>query len=173
MITDASDRAIGGILGQEDEQGRIKTIYAYSKSLDGAQKNYTVTEKELLAIIMCLERFKHYLLGKPFKLKPDHKALEFLWCCKNPPNRLIRWALRLQEFNFTIEYIKGDENLADFLSRPIEKETIKLNSIKVMSEICQEQKESILKEYHLALGHETTANNNFLIAKKYKWPGMH
>ena len=102
VITDASDRAIGGILGQEDEKGRIKTIYAYSKSLDGAQKNYTVTEKELLTIIMCLERFKHYLLGKPFKLKTDHKALEYLWSFKNPPNRFIRWALRLQEFNFNI-----------------------------------------------------------------------
>ena len=110
---------------------------------------------------MCLERFKHYLLGKPFKLKTDHKALEYLWSCKNPPNRLIRWALRLQEFNFNIEYIKGEENPADFLSRPIETASIKVNSIGVMPEINQEDKNTILEEYHLKLGHGTAANMSF------------
>ena len=141
VITDASERAIGGILGQEDKNGQIKTIYAYSKTLDGARKNYSVTEKELLAIIICVEKFKHYLLGKPFKLKTDHKALEFLWSCKNPPNRLVRWALRLQEFNFTIEHIEGEKNPADFLSRPIQEKLSSINNIRSIPELSQEEKE--------------------------------
>jgi hypothetical protein len=106
LITDASSITIGALLTQTDEFGRSRFISAFSKGLDSAQKNYTVTEKELLAIVKACEHFKHYLIGKKFVLKTDHKALVYLKSCKNPTSRLLRWALKLEEFDFSMVYIK-------------------------------------------------------------------
>lgn len=71
-------------------------------------------------MVKSLVHFRHYLIGKPFVLKTDHRALEYMWSTENTNSRLLRWALKLQEFNFIPQYIKGYENAADGLSRPIE-----------------------------------------------------
>lgn len=113
MTTDASDVPIGGLLSQQDETGKERLIYAYSQSLDSVQKNYGITDKELLAVVKSVEKLRRYLLGKKFILRTDHKELSYLRDAKNPTSRLLRWALKLQEYQFKIEYIRGEDNFAD------------------------------------------------------------
>ncbi|MGL6131245.1 MAG: hypothetical protein ACRCZ9_06500 [Fusobacteriaceae bacterium] len=64
-----------------------------------------------------IENYRHYLLGKKFILRTDHKALIYLQTCKNLTSRLFRWSLKLQDYEFIVEYIKGIYNQADGLSR--------------------------------------------------------
>lgn len=68
--------------------------------------NYGIINRELLAVVKATEHFRKYLLGRDFILRTDHKALEFLRSANNPTSRMLRWALKLQEFTFEVEYIK-------------------------------------------------------------------
>ncbi|RDX69641.1 Retrovirus-related Pol polyprotein from transposon 17.6, partial [Mucuna pruriens] len=86
--------------------------------MDSAQQNYTTTEKELLAIVFALEKFRSYLLGLRIVVFFDHAALRYLLKKPNAKPRLIRWMLLLQEFNIEIRDKKGAENfVADHLSK--------------------------------------------------------
>ena len=118
LITDASSIAIGAVLAQYNNMGELKMISAFSKKLDKAQTNYSVTDKELLGLVKSIEHFRHYLLGREFQLWTDHKALEYMKNAKDPVGRLLRWALTLQEYKFKVKYIKGESNFSDILSRP-------------------------------------------------------
>ncbi|KAL2243765.1 UNVERIFIED_CONTAM: Transposon Ty3-G Gag-Pol polyprotein [Sesamum indicum] len=119
IMCDASNHAIGAVLGQKIGKDP-HVIYYASRMLDSAQSNYTTTEKELLAIVFALEKFRHYLLGTKVVVYSDHAALRYLLSKKEAKPRLIRWILLLQEFNLTIKDKKGAENLvADHLSRLI------------------------------------------------------
>jgi hypothetical protein len=116
-MCDASDYAVGAVLGQ-----RIKklphVIYYASRTLNDAQLNYSTTEKELLAVIFALDKFRSYLLGSKIIIFYDHTALKYLFSKKDAKSRLIRWILLLQEFNIEIQDKKGTENVvADHLSR--------------------------------------------------------
>lgn len=102
LTTDASSTGIGAVLSQISKNGTEKMICAYSKKLDKAQTNYSVTDRELLAVVKGIENFRHYLLGKPFSVRTDHKALEYLWKAKNPTGRFLRWGLKLQEYTFKV-----------------------------------------------------------------------
>ncbi|KAL2230537.1 UNVERIFIED_CONTAM: Retrovirus-related Pol polyprotein from transposon [Sesamum indicum] len=117
IMCDASNHAIGAVLGQKIGKDPYVIYYA-SRMLDSAQSNYTTTEKELLAIVFALEKFRHYLLGTKVVVYSDHAALRYLLSKKEAKPRLIRWILLLQEFNLTIKDNKGAENLvADHLSQ--------------------------------------------------------
>jgi RNase H-like domain found in reverse transcriptase/Reverse transcriptase (RNA-dependent DNA polymerase) len=102
LTTDASETGIGAILSQIDDNGVEKMISAFSKNFDKHQLNYSVTDKELLAVVKSINHYRHYLLGKEFLLKTDHKALTYLWETKNPTSRLLRWSMILQEYEFKI-----------------------------------------------------------------------
>ena len=116
-MCDASDLAVGAVLGQRTE-GRPYVVYYASKTLNEAQRNYTTTEKELLAVVYALDKFRAYLLGAEIIIFTDHSALKYLLTKKNAKARLIRWVLLLQEFNLQIRDKKGVENVvADQLSR--------------------------------------------------------
>ncbi|KAI5965705.1 uncharacterized protein KGF55_001067 [Candida pseudojiufengensis] len=120
ITTDASDYALGAVIEILDKKtSKIKgTVAFYSKALDKHQRNYSIREKELLAIIQTLTRFRHFLLGSTFVIKTDHKLLQYLLNNKEPPSsRLSRWLDVLSEFDITIDYIKGNTNIADALSR--------------------------------------------------------
>ena len=93
-------------------------IYYTSRTLDVAQANYTTTEKELLAIVFALEKFRSYLLGTRIIVYTDHAALKYLLKKADSKPRLIRWMLWFQEFDLEIRDRSGAQNVvADHLSR--------------------------------------------------------
>ncbi|XP_057760467.1 uncharacterized protein LOC130980842 [Arachis stenosperma] len=117
IMCDASNHAVGAALAQRD--GRLPYIIAYSsKTLDAAQSNYTTIEKELLAIVHELDKFRSYLLGSKIVIYTDHAALKYLLTKSESKPRLIHWILLLQEFDIEIMDRSGSQNLvADHLSR--------------------------------------------------------
>ncbi|WKA10518.1 hypothetical protein VitviT2T_028084 [Vitis vinifera] len=116
-MCDASDLAMGAVLGQR-EDGKPYVIYYASKTLNEAQRNYTTTEKELLAVVFALDKFRAYLVGSSIVVFTNHSALKYLLIKQDAKARLIRWILLLQEFNLQIRDKKGVENVvADHLSR--------------------------------------------------------
>ncbi|XP_024196029.1 uncharacterized protein LOC112199217 [Rosa chinensis] len=117
LMCDASDFAMGAVLGQRIERA-LHVIYYASRTLNDAQVHYTTTEKELLPIIFALEKFQSSLLGSKVIVHTDHAALRYLLSKKDAKPRLIRWVLLLQEFDIEIKDKLGSENLvADHLSR--------------------------------------------------------
>ena len=101
-----------------DDNGNIFVIAFTSKTFKGAEKNYFTTEKELLSIVRCLEKFRIYILGQPLTIITDNKALIFMNKCHLNNSRITRWILSIQEYNFDILHCKGKENIvADILSR--------------------------------------------------------
>lgn len=115
--TDASYIGLGAELFQIDNEGQRNTLSFASRSLCGAERNYTVTELELLGILFACQKFKIYILGYPINLYTDHKALTFLFSCKLKNGRLTRWTLALQEYNLNIIHCSGKDNPIDTLSR--------------------------------------------------------
>ncbi|KAK1427528.1 hypothetical protein QVD17_16215 [Tagetes erecta] len=119
IMCDASNYAVGAVLGQRKDKVPYVIYYA-SKTLDTAQRNYSTTEKELLAIVFALDKFRQYLLGTKVIVYSDHAALKYLMTKKDAKPRLIRWVLLLQEFDLEIRDKSGKHNLvADHLSRII------------------------------------------------------
>ena len=115
-MCDASDYAIGAMLGQKRER-IFQVIYYASRTLNDAQLNYATTEKELLAIVFAFDKFRPYLIGNKVVVQTDHSAIKYLMTKKDAKPRLIRWVLLLQEFYLEIKGKKGTENLvADHLS---------------------------------------------------------
>ena len=110
VMCDASDLAIEAVLGQR-EDGKPHVVYYASKTLNEAQRNYTTTEKELLAVVYALDKFQAYLVGSDMVIFANHSALKYLLTKQNAKARLIRWVLLLQEFNLQIKDKKGVENV--------------------------------------------------------------
>nr|XP_027062041.1 uncharacterized protein LOC113688428 [Coffea arabica] len=102
LMCDASDFAVGTVLGQNHDK-RLHVIYYASKMLNETQVNYATTEKELLAVIFALDKFRSYLVGSKVIIYTDHAALKYLLNKKDAKPRLIRWILLLQEFNLEIK----------------------------------------------------------------------
>ncbi|GJU19630.1 reverse transcriptase domain-containing protein [Tanacetum coccineum] len=116
-MCDASDYAIGAVLGQRIEK-HFRPIHYASKTMTEAESNYTTTEKEMLAVVYAFEKFRSYLIMNKSVVYTDHSALKYLFNKKDAKARLLRWVLLLQEFDFKVIDTKGAENYAaDHLSR--------------------------------------------------------
>ncbi|GJU54989.1 reverse transcriptase domain-containing protein [Tanacetum coccineum] len=117
LMCDASDYAIGAVLGQRKTK-HFQPIHYASKTMTEAQIHYTTTEKEMLAVVYAFEKFRPYLVLSKSIVYTDHSALKYLMNKQDAKPRLLRWVLLLQEFDITILDKKGSENLAaDHLSR--------------------------------------------------------
>ncbi|GJY20719.1 reverse transcriptase domain-containing protein [Tanacetum coccineum] len=102
LMCDASDFAVGAILGQKDGKN-FHPIYFASKTLNAAQQNYTITEKELMAVVFAFDKFRSYLVLSKMIVHTDHSALRHLFKKQDAKPRLIRWILLLQEFDIEIK----------------------------------------------------------------------
>ncbi|GJZ49742.1 reverse transcriptase domain-containing protein [Tanacetum coccineum] len=117
LMCDASDYAIGAVLGQQIEK-YFRPIHYASKTMTDAESNYTTTKKEMLVVVYAFEKFRSYLIMNKSIVYTDHSALKYLFAKKDAKARLLRWVLLLQEFDFNVVDTKGAENLAaDHLSR--------------------------------------------------------
>ncbi|GFX23844.1 retrovirus-related Pol polyprotein from transposon 17.6 [Trichonephila clavipes] len=118
VFCDASQESIGVVLKQQHPDGTLYPIAYHSRQLLKHEKNYTISEKECLAIIDALDKFHCYLHGSKFTIHTDHAALQWLKSVKHLTGRLFRWSLKLSQYEYSIVYIKGKLNVeADMLSR--------------------------------------------------------
>ena len=117
LDTDASNEGVGGVLSQIGPEGE-KVVAYFSRSFGKAERNYCVTRRELLAVMLAVRHFKYYLCGLPFVVRTDHAALQWLMSFREPEGQIARWLEELQAYDFTIEHRAGQRHgNADALSR--------------------------------------------------------
>src|SRR3954452_12903080 len=117
IMCDASDFAVGAVLGQQVDK-KLNVIHYASKTLDSAQKNYATTEKEFLFVVFACDMFRSYIVDLKVIIHTDHAAIKYLMEKKDAKPRLIRWVLLLLEFDLQIVDKKGADNpVEDNLSR--------------------------------------------------------
>ncbi|XP_056644813.1 uncharacterized protein LOC130450456, partial [Diorhabda sublineata] len=117
LTTDASNYALGAVLSQGKIGSDLPVAYA-SRTLNDSECNYSVIEKELLTIVWATKYFRPYLFGRKFTIVTDHKPLQWLFSLKDPSSKLVRWRLKLEEYDYDIVYKKGALNTnSDCLSR--------------------------------------------------------
>ena len=117
---DTSNFAMGGVLSIKCKDNKWRPVTYISKSLNETERNYEIHDKEMLAVIRCLEAWRHFLEGtrSKFKVWTDHKNLEYFMSNQKLNRRQARWALYLSRFNFVLKHISGSKmGKADGLSR--------------------------------------------------------
>ena len=119
LDTDASFDTIGAVLSQRDNNGYERVIAYGSHAMNNHEKGYCITRKELLAIYYFCQHFNHYLYGKRFTLRTDHKAITFMLSTKKPiTTQFQTWINYLSSLDIKLEYRKGiNHTNADMLSR--------------------------------------------------------
>ncbi|KAI5168050.1 hypothetical protein NEIRO03_0077 [Nematocida sp. AWRm78] len=154
LETDASGTGMGAVLKQEE-----KVIGFYSTRLTATQQRYTITERELLAIVWAMDRCKHYLLGESFDVITDHKAIEAYFTKKDREfgnDRISRWMQALENFNFTPRYRPGEDmTFVDSLSRVYEGTSYESDAPSLMAcvmAVMNELDQQIL-DTHIQLNH--------------------
>jgi hypothetical protein len=145
--TDGSGTGLAACMFQLEGDGSINLLQHASRVLRGPELNYSTTEIEALAIIFAMKKWEFFLIGRKFILHTDNQALTYLKLARPPNARLTRFLLYLQQFDFTVQHVKGIENyLPDYLSR---------NPAKDPSEIAAAQKSSTIQIYRIRAGTET------------------
>lgn len=129
LSVDSSSYGIGAILVHRYENGEERPVSCASRTLCDSEKNFSQLDKEALAIYFGITKHHQFLFGRHFILRTDHKPLTFIFGDKNgipqtAASRLQRWAARLAGYDFSIEFVRSDQNgPADALSRlPIQRE---------------------------------------------------
>jgi YD repeat-containing protein len=152
LHTDGSNHALGTCLMQKDENDHLHPIAYGSKLLNAAQRNYTVTDRECLAIVWALEHFNTYLEGHKYTVVTDHAALQYLRSTTHSKQRMHRLALKLQPYELVYEYAPGATHYAaDLLSRaPVTMESDSSVSNVLALNVKKKKKRRVLsKEYQV------------------------
>lgn len=117
--TDASDYGLGAVLVQEYSDGE-RAISYISRSLNKNERKFSATEKECLAVLWAIEKFRPYVEATHFKVITDHFALKWLNTITDPSGRLARWSVKLQQYDFDVIHRRGKDNVVpDALSRAV------------------------------------------------------
>ena len=157
LSTDASGTAIGYILGQVDKSGNENVIACGGRALSHAERKWSTTDQECLAVIEGIKCYNHYLLHQKFTVYTDHKALSYLLGLKDPTGRLGRWNIFLQQFDMEIIHRAGKSNgNADAISRIPYPETKSVNA-------CDNPQN--LKENESTYEHDKTEVENFTLTE--------
>ena len=115
---DASERGLGAVLCQKDEQGREHPVVYASRKLLERERSLSTTEKECLSLVWAIQLLHPYLYGTTFVVETDHNALVWLYKVKDTNQKLLRWSLILQQYKFSVCHKRGKDNVnADVLSR--------------------------------------------------------
>jgi hypothetical protein len=119
LYCDALDTCVGAVLTQEcDKTGLHRPIQFISKTLDSCKRKWPIVEKEGFALVFAINKLRPYLLGAKFTAYTDHKPLRSLFTKDFQSTKIQRWAVLLDKYGVSIEYIKGKNNVkADMLSR--------------------------------------------------------
>lgn len=118
LTTDASDRRTGAVLSFGETWETARPVAFDSYQLNSAERNYPVHEKELLAIIKAMKKWRTSLLNVHFDVMTDHRTLEYFQAQNDMSRRQARWSMYMADFDHEIHYIKGEDNpVADALSR--------------------------------------------------------
>ena len=117
--TDASKTHLGAVLQQHDEDGKLRPVGYFSRTLTDAEKRYSATELEAAAVVWAVTTLRHYLEGRRFHIRTDHRALQWLFSASATDNpRLARFRLKLAALDFSVSYLPGRKNrAADGMSR--------------------------------------------------------
>jgi hypothetical protein len=120
LYVDASDVAVGSVLMQYDDNKILRPVCYFSKKLNTCQKNYSITDKEALALILSVRAFRIYL-GSHTVVYTDHEPLKYIKSNAIKSHRLLRWSIELQGYDLEIKHIAGSKNIiADYLSRNVD-----------------------------------------------------
>ena len=117
LDTDASDTAVGSVLSQM--QNGVERVIAYAgRTLKPNERNWCITRRELLAIVVYTKHFRQYLLGRSFVIRTDHSALTWLRRTSEPIGQNARWLEQLEEYDYTVQHRAGNKHgNADAMSR--------------------------------------------------------
>ena len=118
LQTDASSYAVGAVLGQRlDSNGPVLPIQCISKKLNESQRRYSTIEREAYAVVWAVQKLSFYLLGNHFIIESDHQPLIYLNKNSKSNDKLRRWELMLNNFDYEVSYIPGKDNhMSDCLS---------------------------------------------------------
>ena len=122
-----------------------------SRKLKEAERNYPAHEKELLAVVHCLRLWRHYLLGVPFVVKTDNRAVSHFMTQPKLTRKQARWQELLAEFTFTLDFRTGSSNkVADALSRRADLAELRiaaaLSSSKVATTVKDQIRELLMRD---------------------------
>lgn len=164
--TDASGNAVGALLYQEDQ-----LVGIFSQKLKPAEKNYTNTERALLAIIRALEHFRSIIYGTHITVRTDHKNL--LYPPELQSSRSQRWKLLLEEYDVKLVYLRGEENqAADMLSRCARIRNFSDENTQIRINIAPENAKKVLEKTHSLLGHPGRKTLKRTVSKYLKIPNI-
>jgi len=182
LDTDASHTGMGAVLSQV-QNGEERVVEYSSRKFTKSELRYCVTRKELLAVCTFLKQFRHYLLGRKFLVRTDHKALTWLLNWDKPStSQYCKWRAEIEQFDFSIEHRQGKSHInADFLSRLDDcgqcqlkhEEPQKKRNVKVFALKNCERYNDVIYRYHSLLGHIGSSKLIDVLKKAgYNWEGL-
>ena len=181
LTTDASDVGTGAVLSQVSKDSKERVVGYHSYTLTSAERNYTTSEKEALAVLKAVEYFHSFLDEQKFVLRTDHSALREILLAKQPKGRIARWVSKLSELDYEVTHTPGKKiPHADALSRLPSTDTPVCESVALALEgrvtvTGDQEKKKILGLYHDSAhsgGHDGIWRTYLKIAKRFTWPRM-